>query len=323
MKKDTFNLKELALEVINKEVNVINELPNYIDNNFVKIINLLYNCKRRLIVSGIGKSAIVAQKIVATMNSTGTPAIFMHAADAVHGDLGLVQKDDIVILISKSGNTSEIKRLVPFIKGMGNTIVAIIANKDSYLASHSDYILYTPVKEEACQNNLAPTSSTTVQMVMGDIIAVLLSTMRHFTAEDFARYHPGGSLGKRLYMTVEDVFDPTNRPTVSPNDNVQDVIVNISHHRLGATVVTDLNDQLMGIITDGDVRRMLERGLPIDSLKAIDIMSKGPKTIDVSAQAVQAFDLMEKYQITSVIVLSKGTYVGLIHIHDILREGIG
>ena len=323
MKKDTFNLKELALEVINKEVKVINELPKYIDNSFINIINLLHNCKGRLIVSGIGKSAIIAQKIVATMNSTGTPAIFMHAADAVHGDLGVVQKDDIVILISKSGNTSEIKRLIPFIKGMGNTIVAIIANKDSYLATHSDYILYTPVKEEACQNNLAPTSSTTVQMVMGDIISVLLSTMRHFTAEDFARYHPGGSLGKRLYMTVEDVFDSTNRPTVSPNDNVQDVIVNISHHRLGATVVTDLNHNLMGIITDGDVRRMLERGLPIDSLKAIDIMSKGPKTIDVSAQAVQAFDLMEKYQITSVVVLSKGTYVGLIHIHDILREGIG
>lgn len=323
MKKDTFNLKELALEVINKEVKVINELPNYIDNNFINIINLLHNCKGRLIISGIGKSAIIAQKIVATMNSTGTPAIFMHAADAVHGDLGVVQKDDIVILISKSGNTSEIKRLIPFIKGMGNTIVAIIANKDSYLASHSDYILYTPVKEEACQNNLAPTSSTTVQMVMGDIISVLLSTMRHFTPEDFARYHPGGSLGKRLYMTVEDVFDSTNRPKVSPNDNVQDVIVNISHHRLGATVVTDLQDNLMGIITDGDVRRMIERGLPIDSLKAIDIMSKGPKTIDVSAQAVQAFNLMEKYQITSVVVLSKGTYVGLIHIHDILREGIG
>lgn len=314
-------MKELATSVIDKEEKAVARLKTFVDDNFIEILQLIFNSKGRLIIAGIGKSAIIGNKIVATLNSTGTPAIFLHAADAIHGDLGIVQPDDIVMCISKSGNTPEIKVLAPLIKRMGNKLIAMVSNVDSYLAQHSDYILPTTVDREACPNNLAPTSSTTTQLVMGDALAVCLLKMRGFTQEDFAKYHPGGSLGKKLYLTVEDVMDKTLRPWVRPDESIQNTIINISQNRLGATVVLD-NEKLLGIITDGDVRRMLERGVPMDRLKASDIMSVSPKIIEASALAVKAFNLMDKFQITSVVVTDNGQYAGLIHVHDVMREGI-
>lgn len=322
MKKKEEFIKKTALNVIQMEAEAVGKLVNYIDDSFVTIVNLIYNCKGRVIISGVGKSAIIANKIVATMNSTGTHSVFMHSADAVHGDLGMIQKEDVVMFISKSGNTAEVKRLVPFIKEMGNPLIVMVANKDSYLAHHADYLLLTPVEEEACPNNLAPTCSTTVQLVMGDAIAMALSVMKNFSAEDFAKCHPGGSLGKRLYMTVEDIFDANNKPSVKGDESIQNTIINISSHRLGATVVLSDDETLEGIITDGDVRRMVERGVPITSLRASDIMSLHPKTIEKDSLAVDAFNIMENNKITSVVVLDNGKYMGLIHIHDIIREGI-
>lgn len=316
------NLKELAIDVIEKEAQAVNNLKPYINDEFLEILDLIFNSKGRVIITGIGKSAIIGQKIVATMNSTGTPAIFMHAADAIHGDLGIIQPDDVVMCISKSGNTPEIKVLVPLIRRMGNRLIAMVSNEESYLARHSDYIIRATVAAEACPNNLAPTSSTTTQLVMGDALAVCLLKMRGFSQEDFARYHPGGSLGKRLYLRVEDLIDSDVRPSVKLNETIQNTIINISQNRLGATVVLDEEGNLSGIITDGDVRRMVEKGVPIDRLSAKDIMSVNPKTIDINELAVNAFSIMEKNKITSVVVLKEGKYVGLIHIHDILREGI-
>lgn len=316
------NLKELAIDVIEKEAQAVNNLKTYINDEFLEILDLIFNSKGRVIITGIGKSAIIGQKIVATMNSTGTPAIFMHAADAIHGDLGIIQPDDVVMCISKSGNTPEIKVLVPLIRRMGNRLIAMVSNEESYLARHSDYIIRATVAAEACPNNLAPTSSTTSQLVMGDALAVCLLKMRGFSQEDFARYHPGGSLGKRLYLRVEDLIDSDVRPSVKLNETIQNTIINISQNRLGATVVLDEGGNLSGIITDGDVRRMVEKGVPIDRLSAKDIMSVNPKTIDINELAVNAFSIMEKNKITSVVVLKEGKYVGLIHIHDILREGI-
>lgn len=321
MENSVESLKELATSVIDKEEKAVARLKTFVDDNFIEILQLIFNSKGRLIIAGIGKSAIIGNKIVATLNSTGTPAIFLHAADAIHGDLGIVQPDDIVMCISKSGNTPEIKVLAPLIKRMGNKLIAMVSNVDSYLAQHSDYILPTTVDREACPNNLAPTSSTTTQLVMGDALAVCLLKMRGFTQEDFAKYHPGGSLGKKLYLTVEDVMDKTLRPWVRPDESIQNTIINISQNRLGATVVLD-NEKLLGIITDGDVRRMLERGVPMDRLKASDIMSVSPKIIEASALAVKAFNLMDKFQITSVVVTENGQYAGLIHVHDVMREGI-
>ncbi|MBQ0052843.1 MAG: KpsF/GutQ family sugar-phosphate isomerase [Bacteroidales bacterium] len=321
MENSVESLKELATSVIDKEEKAVARLKTFVDDNFIEILQLIFNSKGRLIIAGIGKSAIIGNKIVATLNSTGTPAIFLHAADAIHGDLGIVQPDDIVMCISKSGNTPEIKVLAPLIKRMGNKLIAMVSNVDSYLAQHSDYILPTTVDREACPNNLAPTSSTTTQLVMGDALAVCLLKMRGFTQEDFAKYHPGGSLGKKLYLTVEDVMDKTLRPWVRPDESIQNTIINISQNRLGATVVLD-NEKLLGIITDGDVRRMLERGVPMDRLKASDIMSVSPKIIEASALAVKAFNLMDKFQITSVVVTDNGQYAGLIHVHDVMREGI-
>lgn len=321
MENSVESLKELATSVIDKEEKAVARLKTFVDDNFIEILQLIFNSKGRLIIAGIGKSAIIGNKIVATLNSTGTPAIFLHAADAIHGDLGIVQPDDIVMCISKSGNTPEIKVLAPLIKRMGNKLIAMVSNVDSYLAQHSDYILPTTVDREACPNNLAPTSSTTTQLVMGDALAVCLLKMRGFTQEDFAKYHPGGSLGKKLYLTVEDVMDKTLRPWVRPDESIQNTIINISQNRLGATVVLN-NDKLLGIITDGDVRRMLERGVPMDRLKASDIMSVSPKIIEASALAVKAFNLMDKFQITSVVVTDNGQYAGLIHVHDVMREGI-
>ena len=322
MENSEKKLIDLAVGVIEMEAQAVNNLKPYIDKEFVEILNLIYNSKGRLIITGIGKSAIIGTKIVATLNSTGTPSVFMHAADAIHGDLGIVQPDDVVLCISKSGNTPEIKVLVPLINRMGNKLIAMVSNTDSYLAKHSNYIIRATVDKEACPNNLAPTTSTTTQLVMGDALAVCLLKMRGFSQEDFARYHPGGSLGKRLYLTVDDVYDKERCPWVSPKETIQNTIINISQNRLGATVVLGENDELMGIITDGDVRRMVEKGKPMDSLVAADIMSKSPKVVQKSELAVNAFGIMEKNKITSVVVLDGGKYVGLIHIHDVLREGI-
>lgn len=315
-------LKSLAQGVIKKEADAVVNLLPFVDDNFIDILNLIFNSKGRLIITGIGKSAIIGSKIVATMNSTGTPSIFMHAADAIHGDLGIIQPNDIVMCISKSGNTPEIKVLVPLIARMGNKLIAMVSNVNSYLALHSDYILPTTVTEEACPNNLAPTSSTTTQLVMGDAVAVCLLKMRGFSQEDFAKFHPGGSLGKRLYLRVEDVFDRSVKPFVHPDESIQNTIINISQNRLGATVVLDGEEHLVGIITDGDVRRMIEKGKPLDTLKAADIMSKNPKTIQVNELAVNAFRLMETNKITSVVVMDGNNYLGLVHIHELIREGI-
>ena len=316
------SLAALAVDVIEKEAQAVHNLKSYINNEFVEILNLIYNSKGRLIITGIGKSAIIGTKIVATLNSTGTPAIFMHAADAIHGDLGMIQSNDIVLCISKSGNTPEIKVLVPLINRMGNKLIAMVSNTDSYLAKHSNYIIRATVDKEACPNNLAPTSSTTTQLVMGDALAVCLLKMRGFSQEDFAKYHPGGALGKRLYLTVGDLIDIKVRPCVKENENITNTMINISQNRLGATVVLDENELLLGIITDGDVRRMVEKGISFDSLLARDIMSRNPKTIGIGELAVNAFSIMERNKITSVVVLDGERYVGLIHIHDILREGI-
>ena len=322
MEKMQIDLKELAVSVIDQEAKAVEKLKPFIDDEFVEILNLVYTSKGRLVITGIGKSAIIGSKIVATLNSTGTPSIFMHAADAIHGDLGIVQPDDVVLCISKSGNTPEIKVLVPLIRRMGNKLVAMVSNVDSYLAQHSDYVIKATVDAEACPNNLAPTSSTTTQLVMGDALAVCLLKMRGFSPEDFAKYHPGGSLGKRLYLTVDDVFDKNLRPWVNPDETIQNTIINISQNRLGATVVLDAEEKLMGIITDGDVRRMVEKGGPLGDLRAKDIMSRNPKVVEKGELAVNAFSIMEKNKITSVIVLDEGKYAGLIHIHDVLREGI-
>lgn len=322
MKISNKALKGLAVSVIKKEADAVSKLVPYVDDTFIEVLGLIYNSKGRLIITGIGKSALIGNKIVATMNSTGTPAIFMHAADAIHGDLGIVQPDDIVMCISKSGNTSEIKVLVPLIARMGNKIIALVSNTASFLAQHADYVVRATVEEEASPNNLAPTSSTTTQLVMGDAMAVCLLKMRGFSQADFAKYHPGGSLGKRLYLRVSDVIDREVCPWVDRNENIQNTIINISQNRLGATVVLDKARKMLGIITDGDVRRMVESGKPLETLKAEDIMSKHPKHIDVNDMAVNAFDLMQKNKITSVVVMEEGKYIGLVHIHDLLREGI-
>lgn len=322
IKKASDDIKELALRVIHQESEAVANLVNFIDDEFMKVLEIIYNSRGRVIVTGIGKSAIIGTKIVATMNSTGTPAVFMHAADAIHGDLGIVQPEDIVMCISKSGNTPEIKVLVPLIARMGNKIIAMVSNVDSFLAQHADYVVRATVDKESDPNNLAPTSSTTTELVMGDAIAVALLKMRGFSQEQFAQYHPGGSLGKRLYLRVCDVIDINVRPYVKKDETIPNTIINISQNRLGATAVLDEKGELLGIITDGDVRRMLEKGKPLDALKAQDIMSVNPKKIDINDMAVNAFDIMQKNKITSVVVMQEGKYIGLVHIHDILREGI-
>ena len=323
MKKSNSKIADLARKVIRQEAESVANLTSYIDETFLEVLDLIYNSKGRLIVTGIGKSAIIGTKIVDTMNSTGTPAIFMHAADAIHGDLGIVQPDDVVLCISKSGNTPEIKVLVPLIARMGNKIIAMVSNVDSFLAQHADYVIRATVDKESDPNNLAPTSSTTTQLVMGDALAVCLLQMRGFSQEQFALYHPGGSLGKRLYLRVSDVMDLNVRPVVGMNESIQNTIINISQNRLGATVVLDGKGELQGIVTDGDVRRMVEKGIHAgDKIAAKDIMSRNPKQIDINDMAVNAFNMMQKNKITSVVVMKEGRYVGLVHIHDILREGI-
>ncbi len=316
------DIKSVAIQTIKTEAAAIEKLAGFIDDDFEKTVSLIYNGKGRVIVSGIGKSAIIASKIVATFNSTGTPAIFLHAADAIHGDLGIIQPDDVIICLSKSGSTPEIKVLVPLIKNLGNKIIAIVSSTNSYLAQKADYVLKATVDKEACPNNLAPTSSTTAQLVIGDALAVCLLKLRGFTPEDFARFHPGGALGKKLYMRVADIYSSDNIPKVKPSDELRPIILEISSKRLGAAAVVDDEGKVMGIITDGDLRRMLQKTQSFDSITAKDIMSVNPKTIEKDELAIHAFNLMEQYKITQLLVLNKGKYDGVIHIHDILREGI-
>ena len=316
------NIRDLAVKTILTEAQAIEKLAGMIDENFEKVVYRIFNSKGRVIVTGIGKSAIIANKIVATLNSTGTPAIFMHAADAIHGDLGIIQHDDVIICLSKSGNTPEIKVLIPLIHNMGNTLIAIVSNTDSYLALKSDFVLKATVDQEACPNNLAPTSSTTAQLVIGDALAICLLKLKGFSAEDFARVHPGGSLGKKLYMRVSDIFSEEVKPMVSIDAKIRTIILEISSKRLGATAVVDETGKMLGIITDGDLRRMLANNSSVDHLVARDIMSINPKTVDKDEMAINAFNLMEKNKITQLVVTSSGMYVGMIHLHDILKEGV-
>lgn len=315
------NILSTAKSVILSEGKSINNLSDLIDTEFVKTIEVILNSKGKTIVTGIGKSAIIAQKIVATLNSTGTPAQFLHASEAIHGDLGMIQHDDIVICISKSGNSPEIKVLAPIIKNFGNILIGMTGDTDSFLARQSDYILNTYVESESCPNNLAPTNSTTVQLVMGDALAVCLMTERGFTANDFAKYHPGGALGKKLLFRVKDMLDTENRPQVTPGMNIKDVIVEISQKRLGVTAVVEQNN-LVGIITDGDIRRMLGEHDSFSGITAQDIMTKNPKTIAPEDMVVDALNLMENFSITQLIVVQDKQYKGVIHLHDILKEGI-
>ena len=297
-------------------------LMKYIDVAFVQAVKTIHESRGRVVISGIGKSAVIAQKISATMNSTGTPALFMHAADAIHGDLGMVQPDDVTIIISKSGNSPEIKVLVPFIKNFGNKVIAICGNETSYLATNADIFINTTVEKEACPNNLAPTTSTTAQMVMGDALAVCLLQLKGFTEKDFARYHPGGALGKRLYLRVGDMSDQNEKPQVKPTSSLREIIYEISGKRLGSTIVLDDHGTIKGIITDGDLRRMLEKHESPASLTAQDILSPNPKSIEAGELATEALALMRQYDISQLVVTKEGKYAGILHIHDLMREGI-
>ena len=321
--KNNNSILNTAKETILLESDAIANLANLIDDNFAKAMIFILASKGRVIVTGIGKSANIANKIVATLNSTGTPAIFMHAADAIHGDLGNVQKDDVVICISKSGNTPEIKVLVPLIKNYGNKIIAITGNIDSFLGKNADFPLNTFVEKEACPNNLAPTTSTTAQLVMGDAIAVCLLKLNNFSSKDFAKYHPGGALGKQLYLRVSDLIKNNQVPQVLEKDSIAKVIVEISEKRLGVTAVLDAKNTIVGIITDGDIRRMLSKSTKIDSLIAKDIMGKKPKTIHHDAMAVEALERLENNSITQILVTdSENKYIGVVHLHDLIKEGI-
>ena len=315
------DIQKVARETIIHEAESVRNLANLIDDDFESIVKLIYESNGRVVVTGIGKSANIAKKIVATLNSTGTPAIFMHAADAIHGDLGIIQPEDVVICISKSGNTPEIKVLVPLLKYRKNPLIGMVSNTNSYLAKNAHYVLKATVEKEACPHNLAPTSSTTAQLVMGDALAVSLLEYRGFSKEDFARYHPGGSLGKKLYLTVEKLYKQNEVPQVHVEDNIRKVIIEISSKRLGATAVME-EGQLVGMITDGDLRRMLERYDKVENLRARDIMTRNPKTIHQDELAINAFNLMEDHNITQLIVNENGQYKGMVHLHDILKEGI-
>ena len=310
-----------ARKTIDIESKAIADLKKQLDTDFIEVVKKIIFCKGRIVISGIGKSAIIANKMVATFNSTGTPSIFMHAADAIHGDLGMIQKNDIVILISNSGTTPEIKVLAPLIKNGGNILVAMVGKKNSDLGRHADYILNTAVKQEACPHNLAPTSSTTAQLAMGDALAVTLVEARGFTSKDFAKYHPGGALGKKLYLKVADLWANNPKPIVSPDTPITEVILEITSKRLGCTAVIDKN-KLVGIITDGDLRRTMQQKTKFDLLKAKDIMNKKPKNIESDTMAVEALDMMKSFNITQLVVTEKKKFVGFIHLHDLLREGI-
>ena len=309
------------MRTIQLEAEAISGLQNLVDDEFGKAVRTISEGTGRVVISGIGKSAIIAQKIVATLNSTGSPSIFLHAADAIHGDIGMIQQNDVVLVVSKSGESPEIKVLAPLVKNFGNVLIAIVGNMSSYLARQADIVLNTTVDQEACPNNLAPTSSTTAQLVMGDAVAVALMELKGFGTDDFAKFHPGGTLGKKLYLRVADLYIQNDKPSVKPLETLKNVIVEISKNRLGATAVTE-NGRLLGVVTDGDLRRMLEKNEPLDKVTARDIMSEKPKTISPEALAVDALDLMRKHDITQLVVASAGNYLGFIHLHDLVREGL-
>lgn len=311
-----------AQQTIDIEINALLALKNALDEHFVKAVHCIAQSEGRLVVTGIGKSAIVAQKIVATMNSTGTPSIFMHAADAIHGDLGMVQPKDVLICISKSGDTPEIKVLVPFLKNFGTALIAMVSNRDSFLGKNADYILHTPIEKEADPNNLAPTASTTAQMAMGDALATTLLALKGFSSQDFAQFHPGGALGKQLYLRVRDIFPLHEKPQIAPDADIKKIIFDISSKRLGATVVTDTDSHILGIVTDGDLRRMLAKYEHFNHIKAEDIMSKNPLTISPDAMAVEALEIMRLRNITQLIVAEENSYLGMVHLHDLLKEGL-
>ncbi len=316
------NIKNTAKEVLINEAKAVEKLADYLNGDFESCVEEILCCQGRVVITGIGKSAIVASKIVATLNSTGTPALFMHAADAIHGDLGMVQENDIVICISKSGNTAEVKVLVPLLKRTGVKLIALVSNVDSFLAQHADFVLNATIDIEACPNNLAPTTSTTAHMALGDALAVCLLESRGFSNEDFARYHPGGSLGKKLYLKVNDIYPGNQLPLVKDDASVKEVIMEISGKRLGATAVVNAEKKLIGIITDGDLRRMLEKSTEIGNMSARDIMTQNPVTIQEDDYAVKALNIMQQKNITQLIVAGREQVIGFVHLHDILKEGI-
>lgn len=318
---DTQKILDLAKKTISEEAASLNHMTTLLDDNFAKAVDCIIKSKGRVVVTGIGKSAIIANKIVATLNSTGTPAIFMHAADAIHGDLGTIQENDVVICISNSGNTPEIKMLVPLIKRGSNSLIGMTGNLDSFLGKQSDFVLNTFVEKEACPNNLAPTTSTTAQLVMGDALAICLLELKGFNSADFAKYHPGGSLGKKLYMTVADISEKNKKPFVSYNADIRKVIIEISEKMLGATAVIE-NDKIVGIITDGDIRRMLNKYDNINGLRAKDIMTANPKTIATGALAVKALKIMQEKGISQLLAVNDKNYSGVVHLHNLINEGI-
>lgn len=318
---NSIDILKSASNTLLSESKSIADLVNYLNEDFEKAVDAILNCKGRVVVTGIGKSALIGTKIVATFNSTGTPSLFMHASEAVHGDLGLLQPDDCVICISNSGNSPEIKALTPFLKRFGNILISITANSDSTLAKGSDFVLLSKVEREACPNNLAPMNSTTAQLVLGDALAVCLMQLKNFKTENFALYHPGGALGKKLLLLVKDILDKEKKPIVSPTSNIKDVIIEISKKRLGVTAVTESNT-VVGIITDGDIRRMLEHRDTLAGITAKDIMSKNPKSIDVNEKVSKALSILEDNSITQLLVTNNGKYEGIIHLHDILKEGV-
>lgn len=311
-----------ARETLEIEAQCLQALYQSIDQDFVDCVNAIYASPGRLVVTGIGKSALIAQKIVATLNSTGTPALFMHAADAIHGDLGMVRPYDLVLCLSKSGETAEIKVLVPLVRNLGNPIIGMVTKKDSYLGQQANYILHTPIVKEADPNNLAPTTSTTAQLALGDALATALLALRGFTPKDFAQFHPGGSLGKQLYLSVADIYPKNEKPAVNASDSLQRTILEMTSKCLGATAVVDEENQVKGIVTDGDLRRMLEDAPDLQQLTAADLMSTAPKTIDKDALAVNALEILRKHSITQLIVEEDGKYLGMIHLHNLVKEGL-
>lgn len=316
------NIRTTATRVLQNEANALLDLIDFIDGDFEACVELILQSKGRVVITGVGKSAIIANKIAATLNSTGTPALFMHAADAIHGDLGMIREEDVVICISKSGNTPEIKVIVPLLKKLGSVLVALVSNTNSYLAEQADFVLNATIGEEACPHNLAPTTSTTAHVALGDALAVCLLEARGFTSDDFARYHPGGSLGKQLYLKVGDVLSKGVIPSVNENASLSAVIIEISSKRLGATAVHDQNGKLLGIITDGDLRRMLQKTLNIQDLHAKDIMTSNPKTISTDEFAIRALNQMRNHNITQLVAMDGDKIAGFVHIHDLMKEGI-
>lgn len=316
------SIREVAIQTIRLEASAVAGLESFVNDDFCSSVEKILACTGRVVISGIGKSAVIAQKIVATLNSTGTAAIFMHAADAIHGDLGMIQQDDVVIIISKSGESPEIKVLVPLVKNFGNTLIGLVGNMESFLAKNADLVLNSTVSQEACPNNLAPTSSTTAQLVMGDAMAVALMKKRGFGSEDFAKFHPGGALGKKLYLHVSDLYVNNEVPRVYPNSSLREVIIEISRKRLGVTAVVNEDDVLLGIITDGDLRRMLEHYDSLSEVEAAAIMTTTPQTIESDALAVDALDLMRRKDISQLVVVKGPYYKGIVHLHDLVREGL-